>query len=101
MRGVAVQTIKSIARGAWADGNTARFSWYDPLTDPEPIARAVRYILSQPQMFLNTTSDARLIPMIIDAANGDLSAPSDDEMRDDIDAEGITPLFVDGEIAVI
>ncbi len=100
-RNVAVQTIKSIARGAWADGNTARFSWYDPLTDPEPIARAVRYILSQPQMFLNTTSDARLIPMIIDAANGDLSAPSDDEMRDDIDAEGITPLFVDGEIAVI
>lgn len=96
-RGVAVQTIKAIARGAWADGNTNRFSWYDPLTEPEPIGRAVRYVLSHPQMFLNTTSDARLLPMIVDAANGDLAAPSDDEMRADIEAEGITPLFVDGE----
>jgi len=100
-RKVAVQTIKSIARGLWADGDTNRFSWYDPLTDAEPIARAVRYVLSHPQMFLNTTSDARLVPMIIDGANGDLSAPSDDQMRADIDTEGITPLFVDGEVAVI
>lgn len=96
-REIAVQTIKSIARGAWADGNTARFSWYDPLTEPGPIGRAVRYVLSHPQMFLNTTSDARLVPMIIDAANGDLTAPTDDEMRADVEAEGITPLFVDGE----
>lgn len=96
-RKVAVQAIKSIARGAWADGNTNRFSWYEPLTDPEPISRAVRYVLSHPQLFLNTTSDARLLPMIIDAANGDLSAPTDDEMRADVTAEGITPLFVEGE----
>lgn len=100
-RRVAVQTIKSIARGQWADGDTNRFSWYDPLTDPEPISRAVRYVLSHPQMFLNTTSDARLLPTIIEAAQGDLSAPSTDEMRADIEAEGITPLFVDGEPAPI
>ncbi|MEP4648971.1 MAG: aldo/keto reductase, partial [Ilumatobacter sp.] len=96
-RKVAVQTIKSIARGMWADGDTNRFSWYEPLTDPEPIGRAVRYVLSHPQMFLNTTSDARLVPMIVDAARGDLSAPTDDEMRADVEREGITPLFVDGE----
>lgn len=100
-RNVAVQTIKSIARGAWADGNTNRFSWYDPLTEPEPISRAVRYVLSHPQMFLNTTSDARLLGMIIDAANGDLSAPTNEEMRADVEAEGITPLFVDGEPAPV
>jgi aryl-alcohol dehydrogenase-like predicted oxidoreductase len=100
-RSVAVQTIKSIARGAWADGNTNRFSWYDPLTDPEPIGRAVRYVLSHPQMFLNTTSDARLLPMVIDAAGGDLSSPTAAEMRVDVEAEGITPLFVDGEPAPI
>ncbi len=100
-RDVAVQTIKSIARGAWADGNTNRFSWYDPLTDPEPIGRAVRYVLSHPQMFLNTTSDARLLPMIIEAAEGDLVAPSSDQMRADIAAEGITPLFVDDQPAAI
>lgn len=100
-RQVAVQTIKSIARGAWADGNTDRFSWYDPLTEPAPVARAVRYVLGHPQMFLNTTSDARLLPMIIEAARGDISAPSDDEMRADVVAEGITPLFVDDQPAPV
>ncbi|MFT4658940.1 MAG: aryl-alcohol dehydrogenase-like predicted oxidoreductase [Candidatus Aldehydirespiratoraceae bacterium] len=100
-RNIAVQTIKSIARGVWADGITNRFSWYDPLTDAASIARAVRYVLSHPQMFLNTTSDARLVPMVINAACGDLTAPTGDEMRADIEAEGITPLFVDGQIAVI
>ena len=95
-RGVAVQTIKSIARGRWADGEVSgpgKFSWYDPLTDPEPIDRAVRYVLSNEQFFLNTTSDARKLPAIVEAASGDLTAPTPDEMRADIEAEGITPLF--------
>lgn len=95
-RNVAVQTIKSIARGRWADGSATRFSWYEPLTDPSAIARAVRFVLARPQLFLNTTSDARLLPPIIDAASGDLSAPSDDEMRADVVAEGITALFDGG-----
>jgi aryl-alcohol dehydrogenase-like predicted oxidoreductase len=95
-RGVAVQTIKSIARGRWSDGDAARFSWYDPLTDPAAIGRAVRFVLAHPQMFLNTTSDARLLPMIIDAAVGDLSAPTEDEMRSDVAEYGITPLFDGG-----
>jgi aryl-alcohol dehydrogenase-like predicted oxidoreductase len=92
-RQVAVQTIKSIARGRWSDSSTSHFSWYDPLTDPTAIARAVRFVLSHPQLFLNTTSDARLLPAIIEAAGGDLSAPSADEMRADIATHGITPLF--------
>jgi len=96
-RNVAVQTIKSIARGRWADGSAAGFSWYDPLTDPSAIDRAVRFVLAHPQMFLNTTSDARLLPPIIDAASGDLSAPTVEEMRADVVAEGITPLF-DGDV---
>lgn len=92
-RSVAVQTIKSIARRRWADGDGARFSWYEPLTDPEPIGRAVRYVLGDPQLFLNTTSDARLLPMIVDAATGDLARPSDEEMRADVDEFDITALF--------
>jgi len=92
-RNVAVQTIKSIARGRWADGDTSRFSWYDPLTDPAAIDRAVRFVLANPQMFMNTTSDARLLAPVVDAASGDLSAPTADAMRADVVAEGITPLF--------
>lgn len=97
-REVAVQTIKAIARGRWSDGATSgpgKFSWYDPLTDPEPISRAVRYVLSHSQMFLNTTSDARLLPMVVAAASGDLVAPSADELRADVAEQGITPLFDD------
>jgi aryl-alcohol dehydrogenase-like predicted oxidoreductase len=96
-RDVAVQTIKSIARGRWSDENTPHFSWYDPLTDPAAIGRAVRFVLSQPQMFLNSTSDARLLPMVVDAAAGDLARPSDAEMRSDVADQGITPLF-DGDL---
>ncbi|MGB0114799.1 MAG: hypothetical protein WBP59_16390 [Ilumatobacteraceae bacterium] len=92
-REVAVQTIKAVARGRWSDGTTGHFSWYEPLTDPSAIDRAVRFVLSHPQMFLNTTSDARLLPAIIEAARGDLSAPSTDELRADIADHGITPLF--------
>jgi aryl-alcohol dehydrogenase-like predicted oxidoreductase len=97
-REIAVQTIKAVARGRWSDGATfgpGRFSWYDPLTDPEPISRAVRYVLSHSQMFLNTTSDARLLPMVVNAASGNLVAPTAEELRADVVEQGITPLFDD------
>ena len=92
-REVAVQTIKSIARRRWADGPDGKFSWYEPLTDPGPSARAVRYVLADEQRFLNTTSAARLLPMLVEAAQGDLGRPTDDEMRADVDAESMAPLF--------
>ncbi|CAN5445121.1 aldo/keto reductase [soil metagenome] len=92
-RGVAVQTIKSIARGRWPDGPSDRFSWYEPLTDPDAIARAVRFVLSDPRVFLNTTSDARLLPLVFDAAEGDLSRPSHADLDADADRLGINPLF--------
>jgi aryl-alcohol dehydrogenase-like predicted oxidoreductase len=95
--GVAVQTIKAIARRRWpADAPGPRFSWYQPLEDPDAIARAVRYVLSDERVFLNTTSDARLLPLIVDAASGDLTAPSDEELLADEAALDVTPIF-DGD----
>ena len=92
--GVAFQTIKAIARGRWGSEVTGpRFSWYEPLQDPPAIARAVRFVLSDEQRFLNTTSDARLLPLVLDAAAGDITAPSPDELANDRDALGITALF--------
>ena len=38
-RDVAVQTIKAIARGRWSGSREGKFSWYEPLTDSEAIAR--------------------------------------------------------------
>jgi aryl-alcohol dehydrogenase-like predicted oxidoreductase len=92
-RKIATQTIKSVARRRWDDGTEGHRSWYEPLTDTDAIQRAVRYVLSQPDLFLNTTSDATLLPLILEAAQGDLSRPLDEEMNRDIAEFGVTPLF--------
>lgn len=92
--GVAAQTIKAIARGRWAEGSEAKkFSWYDPLTDPVTIGRAVQWVLADDRVFLNTSSDARLMAYAVDAAVGDLTRPTDEQMAADVTAEGMTPLF--------
>jgi aryl-alcohol dehydrogenase-like predicted oxidoreductase len=98
-RRVAVQTIKSVARRRWPDGDGGRrFSWYEPLADEGAVARAVRWVLANPQVFLNTSSDARLLPAILGVASDAAGAPSDDEMRADISAHGVEPLFDGAEL---
>jgi aryl-alcohol dehydrogenase-like predicted oxidoreductase len=94
-RNVAVQTIKAVARRRWRDDAGRHFSWYEPLADTPAIGRAVRYVLSDPQLFLNTSSDARLLQPTLDAA-GELDAtkaPTVDELEADVVAHGIEPLF--------
>jgi aryl-alcohol dehydrogenase-like predicted oxidoreductase len=94
---VAVQTIKSVARRRWPDGDESRrFAWYEPLTDDAPIGRAVSWVLGNPQVFLVTTSDADVMARVLAAAEGDLSRPGDEAMAADVAAQGMTPLF-DGE----
>ena len=97
-REVAVQTIKSIARGRWPAGTERRRSWYEPLTDPAAIERAVAYVLGRPGLFLNTSSDATLLPLVLDAASSVDGVPSDEAMEADRLAHGITPLFDGAEL---
>ena len=94
-RDVAVQTIKSIARGRWSGDREDKFSWYEPLRDPDAISRAVRYVLGNAQLFVNSSSDVTLLPDVLAAAteSGDLGTPSAEELRADVDAFGITSLF--------
>jgi aryl-alcohol dehydrogenase-like predicted oxidoreductase len=94
-RQVAVQTIKAIARRRWTEEDTdKRFSWYMPIRDPEAIARAVAYVLGRPGIFLNTTSDATLLPAVFDAARANAPVPDDAAMQADAEALGIEPLFI-------
>jgi aryl-alcohol dehydrogenase-like predicted oxidoreductase len=96
---VAVQTIKSIAKGRWSTGSAdPHFSWYEPLEDATAIGRAVSYVLSHPQLFLNTTSDARKLPVVLAAAAGSHDQPTDAAMQRDVDAFGITALFDGAEL---
>jgi aryl-alcohol dehydrogenase-like predicted oxidoreductase len=93
-RDVATQTIKAIAHGRWPEQPAERFSWYEPITDADARVNAIRYVLSRPQLFLNTTSDFRLLAHVLEvAASGDLTAASDERMAADQVAQGITPLF--------
>jgi len=95
--GVAAQTIKAVARRRWpADHEGPRFSWYQPLDDVGALARAVRFVLADERLFLNTTSDARLLPAIIEAASGPLDRPSDQDLAADEAALDVAPIF-DGE----
>ncbi len=92
-RHVAVQTIKSIARRRWADEEGPRFSWYEPLRDADAIDRAVRYVLGDPQLFLNTSSDATLLRRVLEAADSGGPAPNVAEMDADVEGFGVRPLF--------
>jgi len=91
-RGVAVQTIKAVARRRWTEDGP-HHSWYEPLEDPDAIGRAVRNVLARPGLFLNTSSDARLLAPTLAAAESDLPAPTDEELAADVLAHGIRPLF--------
>ncbi len=94
---VAVQTIKAIARRRWTEQDAdKRYSWYMPIREPEPLARAVAYVLARPGLFLNTTSDATMLPAIFEAASKVQNTPTDGEMAADQQTLGIEPLFVRG-----
>jgi aryl-alcohol dehydrogenase-like predicted oxidoreductase len=96
---VAVQTIKAVARRRWLpDDERRRFSWYEPLADDGALARAVRWVLGDPQVFLNTTSDAGAMARVLEVAEGDLTRPTETEMAADVDDLAMAPLFDGGAI---
>jgi hypothetical protein len=66
------------------------------VTDPDALGRAVRWVLGNDQVFLNTSSDARLLELALEAASAGGAVPGDDELRADVEAQAIEPLF-DGE----
>jgi len=100
-RGVAVQTIKSVARRRWEGQGERRFSWYEPLRDPEAIRRAVAYVLGRAGVFLNTTSDATLLPRILEASDRATTVPSQAELEEDVAHHQMRPLFGSGAPDVI
>jgi aryl-alcohol dehydrogenase-like predicted oxidoreductase len=95
-RGVATQTIKSVARRRWQNGDGPKFSWYEPLRDSDAIRRGVHFVLCRPGLFLNTSSDATLLRNILDAATMKPTEPARAEMEADVDRYAMEPLFIPG-----
>jgi aryl-alcohol dehydrogenase-like predicted oxidoreductase len=97
-RGVAVQTIKSIARRRWVGEDGPRRSWYEPLRDQAALERAARFVLGRTGLFLNTCSDAGLLRPVLEVASSPRASvlPDDAEMEEDARRLGVEPLF-DGD----
>jgi aryl-alcohol dehydrogenase-like predicted oxidoreductase len=93
-KNIAIQTIKSIAKGLWKDqpkGNT----WYEPLQDQGDINRAVHWVLARPHVFLNSVGDLTLLPKVLRAASTfePQNVPDEKTMEEMHKRLGIEPIF--------
>ncbi len=93
-RNVAVQIIKSIARGPWAAADRTHTTWYQPLEAQADIDRAIHWIMGLlPDAFINTAGDLTLLPKILDSASHFKRTPSDAEMSEMLGSARMSSLF--------
>jgi aryl-alcohol dehydrogenase-like predicted oxidoreductase len=93
-RRVAVQAIKAAARRRWQDESTeTRLSWYEPLPPGDALQHSVSFVLDREQLFLISSSEPSLLRAILTAASTPGEPPTADELRADVGAAGIQPLF--------
>jgi len=94
VRDVAVQTIKSLARGPKEDERQPWHTWYEPLTAPLAIEQAVHWVLGDSRVFLNTPGDVTLLPQVLEAAARFTTPPSAAAMSEHVHVNAVAPLFV-------
>ena len=92
-RGVAVQTIKSLARGPWGIAPQTRNTWYQPLEEQRDIDLAVHWVLGRGDVFLNTVGDVDLLPKVLDAASRFEKQPRREEMEALVQRNRMSSLF--------
>lgn len=81
--------------GPWGEKPQNRATWYEPLEAQADIDRAVHWVLSRPNIFLNTAGDIHLLPKVLDAARRFQSQqPSEAEMQAEVERLEMTPLFI-------
>jgi predicted aldo/keto reductase-like oxidoreductase len=67
-RDVGTMVIKTWARGPWGEKEHRYHTWYEPFDDAKMIEQTLRFNLSHPVTGVISAGDARLLPMILDAA---------------------------------
>jgi len=97
-KGAARLALKALARQSWPKDDPLREEykkcWYQPLTDPQQAALALRFTLNKPVTAAIPPGDERLFRLAVDLALKDLrplSAPEEKELYALID--GLNPLF--------
>jgi aryl-alcohol dehydrogenase-like predicted oxidoreductase len=93
-RGVALQTIKSLARRRWDGRPHTASTWYEPLREQADIDLAVHWVLGRPDAFLCTTGDLEVLPRLLDAAERFDARPPDEAMAALAARAAAEPLFV-------
>jgi len=93
-KGLPLQTIKSAARRKYPGRKWTHSTWYEPLSDPQAIGKAVRWVLGLPEVFLVTSGDLTVLPHILSAAaQVEEERPSDEAMRNMVAEQEMEPLF--------
>jgi aryl-alcohol dehydrogenase-like predicted oxidoreductase len=91
---IAVQTIKSIARGFWGKKPHDHNTWYEPVTDQQAIKKLVHWVLGWTDVFLITVGDIQELPKVLEAAASFESQPDSEEMVKLVRKEGLEPVFI-------
>ena len=93
-KNIAVQTIKSIARGPWPAGVKPNYTtWYQPLEDYDSIRKSVHWVLSHKDIFLNSIGDVKILPSVLRAADTLAECPSDEDMHSMSEKFGLASIF--------
>jgi aryl-alcohol dehydrogenase-like predicted oxidoreductase len=92
-RNVAVQIIKTIARGPWATTERSHTTWYQPLEAQADIDHAIHWAPGLPSVHLNTVGDLALLPKVLDAAARFARPAPDEAMAEVARSQRMTSLF--------
>ncbi len=93
-RGIAVQTIKSIAGRPW-EGKKKNYNtyFYEPLVEQEAIDTAVHYALGLENSFVITAGEMKILPKVIEAAESFKKCPTDSEMEKLVEKHKMKRIF--------
>ena len=92
-KNVAMQVIKTNQRRNYGDEPHAFATWYLPFDTQPEVDLAIHWALSIPQVFINTSGDIHILPMIINAAGSYRGRPSDEQMERMIQEQAAAPLW--------
>lgn len=80
-RGVAIQTIKAIAKQRWGDRPKSYNTYfYEPLVEQDAIDVAVHWAMGLPDSFMISAGDMQVLPKVLDAASRFEGKPSQSVM---------------------
>lgn len=92
-KNVAVQLIKTMQRRPWGDRKPNYTTWYEPFDTQPEVDLALHWALSRPGMFINTSGDIHVLPLILDAVKRYRGKPNDEQMEQMLREQEALPLW--------